>query len=244
MNKVAIVTGGSRGIGRQISIDLAKEGYKVIINYNNSEAEAIKIKQMLKKENIECEIFKADVSKAEEVGAMFKFCIEKYKKIDLLVNNAGISYEGLITDMEEEDWDKIVNINLKSVFLASKQALKIMISEHRGKIINISSMWGVTGASCEVAYSATKAGIIGFTKALAKEVGPSGINVNAIAPGVIMTDMMEGFTEDDIRVLKDQTPISELGSPQDIASAVVFLASEKADFITGQILGVNGGFVI
>ncbi len=244
MEKIALVTGGSRGIGRQICIDLAEEGYKVIINYNKSEESAKEVEKTLKKRGLECEIFKADISKEKEVKKMFDFCLEKYKTINLLVNNAGISFEGLITDMAEEDWDKIVNVNLKSVFLCSKEALKTMISAHKGKIINISSMWGVTGGSCEVAYSATKAGIIGFTKALAKEVGPSGINVNAIAPGVIMTDMMNDFTEEDIRVLKEETPIMQLGSPQDISNAVLFLASEKSNFITGQIIGVNGGFVI
>lgn len=244
MKKTALVTGGSRGIGRQICLDLAREGYNVIINYNKSEDKVKEIKEKLNAESINCEIFKADVSKSEEVKRMFEFCIEKYKTLDLLVNNAGISFEGLITDMEEKDWDNIVSNNLKSVFLCSKEALKIMISEHKGKIINMSSMWGVTGGSCEVAYSASKAGVIGFTKALAKEVGPSGINVNAIAPGVIMTDMMNDFTEDDIRVLKDETPLMELGNPKDISNAVLFLASEKSDFITGQIIGVNGGFVI
>ena len=184
------------------------------------------------------------MSKGSDVKALFDFCIEKYSTIDLLVNNAGISSEGLITDMTEEEWDEIVSVNLKSVFLCSKEALKTMISNHSGKIINMSSMWGVTGGSCEVAYSATKAGVIGFTKALAKEVGLSGINVNAIAPGVIMTDMMSEFTEDDIAALKDETPLMKLGSPKDIADAVLFLASERADFITGQVLGVNGGFVI
>lgn len=244
LKKTALVTGGSRGIGRQICLDLAREGYNLIINYNKSEDKAKEIKEKLNAESINCEIFKADVSKSEEVKRMFEFCIEKYKTLDLLVNNAGISFEGLITDMEEKDWDNIVSNNLKSVFLCSKEALKIMISEHKGKIINMSSMWGVTGGSCEVAYSASKAGVIGFTKALAKEVGPSGINVNAIAPGVIMTDMMNDFTEDDIRALKDETPLMELGNPKDISNAVLFLASEKSNFITGQIIGVNGGFVI
>ncbi|MFR2519289.1 SDR family oxidoreductase, partial [Peptostreptococcus stomatis] len=146
--------------------------------------------------------------------------------------------------MNEEDWDRIIDTNLKSVFLCSKEALKHMISNHSGKIINISSMWGQVGASCEVAYSASKAGMIGFTKALAKEVGPSGINVNAIAPGVIMTDMMKDFGQSDIDYLKDETPLMRLGQPEDIANLVSFLVSDKADFITGQVLASNGGFVI
>ena len=244
MKKTAVVTGGSRGIGRQICLELAREGYNVVINYNKSAEKAEEVKNILKEEGYECEMFRADVSKGSDVKALFDFCIEKYSTIDLLVNNAGISSEGLITDMTEEEWDEIVSVNLKSVFLCSKEALKTMISNHSGKIINMSSMWGVTGGSCEVAYSATKAGVIGFTKALAKEVGLSGINVNAIAPGVIMTDMMSEFTEDDIAALKDETPLMKLGSPKDIADAVLFLASDRADFITGQVLGVNGGFVI
>ena len=190
------------------------------------------------------EIFKADVSKQDQVKAMFDFCMDRFGSIDVLVNNSGISYEGLITDMDEEDWDRIIDTNLKSVFLCSKEALKHMISNHSGKIINISSMWGQVGASCEVAYSASKAGMIGFTKALAKEVGPSGINVNAIAPGVIMTDMMKDFDQSDIDYLKDETPLMRLGQPEDIANLVSFLVSDKADFITGQVLASNGGFVI
>lgn len=200
--------------------------------------------QVLREEGYQVEIFKADVSKQDQVKAMFDFCMDRFGSIDVLVNNSGISYEGLITDMDEEDWDRIIDTNLKSVFLCSKEALKHMISNHSGKIINISSMWGQVGASCEVAYSASKAGMIGFTKALAKEVGPSGINVNAIAPGVIMTDMMKDFDQSDIDYLKDETPLMRLGQPEDIANLVSFLVSDKADFITGQVLASNGGFVI
>lgn len=198
----------------------------------------------MREEGYQVEIFKADVSKQDQVKAMFDFCMDRFGSIDVLVNNSGIRYEGLITDMNEEDWDRIIDTNLKSVFLCSKEALKHMISNHSGKIINISSMWGQVGASCEVAYSASKAGMIGFTKALAKEVGPSGINVNAIAPGVIMTDMMKDFGQSDIDYLKDETPLMRLGQPEDIANLVSFLVSDKADFITGQVLASNGGFVI
>ena len=244
MKKTAIVTGGSRGIGRQICIELAENGYNVVINYNNSEKKAEELKSLLTERGCSVEIFRADVSKSDDVREMFRFCLGKFENIDLLVNNAGISSEGLITDLDEEEWDRVVNTNLKSVFLCSREALKTMISNHSGKIINVSSMWGVTGGSCEVAYSASKAGVIGFTKALAKEVGLSGINVNAVAPGVIMTDMMNDFTEEDVQALKEETPLMKLGYPKDIADTVLFLASEKADFITGQIIGVNGGFVI
>lgn len=244
MSKVAIVTGGARGIGRQISIDLAKSGYIVVINYNKSEIQAENLKKELLDEGFEVDIYQADVSNEEEVISLIEFSMSKYKNIDVLVNNAGISVDGLLTELEVKDWDNLINTNLKSVFLCSKEVLKVMLSNHRGKIINITSMWGVTGGSCEVAYSASKAGIIGFTKALAKEVGPSGIYVNAIAPGVIMTDMMRGFSDEDLTNLKYETPLMKLGTPEDISKVVKFLISDNSNFITGQIIGVNGGFVI
>jgi len=244
MNKVAVVTGGARGIGRSISIKLARSGYKVLINYNSSKVLAEELRDSLSKEGCEVDIYRADVSKNSDVISMFDYCIERYSRIDLLVNNAGISSEGLVTDVSEEEWDRVIDTNLKSVFMCSKEALKYMITEHSGKIVNITSMWGVTGGSCEVVYSASKAGIIGFTKALAKEVGPSGINVNAVAPGVIMTDMMSEFSADDIETLKYDTPLMRLGTADDVAEVVLFLGSDRSDFVTGQIIGVNGGFVI
>ena len=244
MSKVALVTGGARGIGREVVIQLAEEGYRLLVNYNKSAEAALELASILKDKNYPVEIFQADVSRQDQVRAMFNFCMDRFGTIDILVNNSGISYEGLITDMEEDDWDRMMDTNLKSVFLCSKEALKHMLSNHSGKIINISSMWGQVGASCEVAYSASKAGVIGFTKALAKEVGPSGINVNAVAPGVIMTDMMKEFSQEDIDYLRDETPLMKLGYPIDIANLVVFLASDRADFITGQVLASNGGFVI
>lgn len=242
--KIAIVTGGARGIGREISIQLAKDGYTVIANYNSSKEQAMELEKFSKSNNLSIEVYRADVSKSDQVNKMISDTIEKYKRVDLLVNNAGISLEKLITDTTEDEWDKIFDINLKSVFMCSKAVLKNMIENKSGKIINISSMWGVAGGSYEVVYSATKSGINGFTKALAKEVGPSNINVNAVAPGVIMTDMMKDFSEEDIEALKYETPLMKLGKPSDIANIVSFLASEKADFITGQIINSNGGFVI
>ncbi|WAW14228.1 elongation factor P 5-aminopentanone reductase [Peptostreptococcus equinus] len=244
MDKVALVTGGSRGIGRQICLDLAKEGYRLIINYNKSEDKAKELLDELVYKKYDAHIYKADVSKVDEIASMFKYINEKYKRLDLLINNAGISYEGLVTDMDVEKWDNIMDTNVKSVFICSKEALKIMISQHSGKIINISSMWGICGASCEVAYSTSKAAVNGFTKALAKEVGPCNINVNAIAPGVIMTDMMNDYKAEDIESLKNQTPLMKLGSAKDISNLTIFLASSKADFITGQVFSSNGGFVI
>lgn len=244
MNKIALVTGGSRGIGRKISYDLAMEGYTVIANYNKSKDMALDLEKSIADKKYKLELFEADVSDSNQVDMMFDYIENKYGKIDLLVNNAGISYEGLLSEMTEKDWDCLMNINLKSVFLCSKRALKMMLSQHSGKIINISSMWGITGGSYEVAYSASKAGIIGFTKALAKEVGPSGISVNAIAPGVIMTDMMDGFSKDDIEDLRNRTPLMKLGKVEDISNLLLFLASDKAGFITGQVISSNGGFVI
>lgn len=242
--KVAVVTGGVKGIGRDISVELARAGYAVVSNYLSSVGAAEELKKMSQEEGIEISVYRADVSKFIEVKGLFDFVLERYGTIDLLVNNAGISLEKLITDTSEEEWDRIFDVNLKSVFLCSKEALNTMIPNKSGKIINISSMWGVTGGSFEVAYSATKSGINGFTKALAKEVGPSNINVNAVAPGVIMTDMMKGFSREDIEALKYETPLMKLGTPRDISNIVLFLASEKADFITGQIISSDGGFVI
>lgn len=195
MQKVAIVTGASRGIGRECAKKLAKENIKVIANYNKSEEQAKSLQEELKNEGIEIDIFKADVSKREEVKQMIEYVLNKYKKIDILINNAGISQVKLFTDLTDEDIDNMLNINLKSVFYVTQETIKNMIHNKSGNIINISSVWGITGGSCEVHYSAAKAGIIGMTKALAKEMGPSNIRVNAIAPGAIDTDMNADLTE-------------------------------------------------
>ena len=185
VNKVVVVTGSSRGIGANIVKTLAKKGYRVILNYNKSENYA----QNVQKELINVDIFKADVSKKAEAVSLINFAIEKYGKIDVLINNAGISQSKLFTDLTDEDWNNIINSNLNSAFFCSREAAKNMIHNKSGLIINISSIWGITGASCEVAYSTSKAALNGFTKALAKELGPSNIRVNAIAPGIINTDM-------------------------------------------------------
>lgn len=242
--QTVVITGASRGIGRKMAEVFAIEGYNVLINYNKSEKEALSLYKELKDKGLSVITFKADVTKRNEVNEMMDFCLENFKSIDVLINNAGISQEKLFTDITDEDWDRMMNTNLKSAFYCSQKVLEHMIHEKRGKIINISSMWGLVGGSCEVHYSIAKAGIIGLTKALAKEVGPSNINVNSIAPGVIKTDMLAAFNDEELDELKDETPLMRLGEPSDIANCALFLASSKADFMTGQVLSPNGGFVI
>ena len=242
-NKVALVTGGARGIGKAICRALANDGFRIAVNYNNSENEAALLKEELSAMT-QVEIFKCDVSDSTAVEKMFADISEKLGNINVLVNNAGIAEQVLFTDITDEMWQRMINTNLSSAFYCSREALKNMISEKDGVIINIASMWGQVGASMEVHYSTAKAGLIGMTKALAKEVGLSGVRVNAVSPGVVLTDMMNSFSESDKEILKDETPLNTLGTPEDIAHAVSFLVSEKAKFITGQVISVNGGFVI
>ncbi|HEK8702545.1 TPA: SDR family NAD(P)-dependent oxidoreductase, partial [Clostridioides difficile] len=196
--KTVLITGGARGIGKAMSKAFAKEGYNVLVNFNKSENEAKELYTILNEKNFSVKLFKADISNREAVEDMVDYCIKEFGGLDVLVNNAGVSQDKLFTDITDEDWDNMMNINLKGSFYCSQVALKYMISEKKGNIINISSIWGISGASCEVHYSITKAGIIGMTKALAKEVGPSNIRVNSIAPGVINTDMLSGYNEEDI----------------------------------------------
>ncbi len=241
--KTALVTGGAKGIGSAICRALAKDGYKIAINYNSSQNEAVALKNELSAIT-EVDIFKADVSDSMQVKEMFSQIEKAFGGVDVLVNNAGIAGQMLFTDITDETWQKMINVNLSGAFYCCREALRFMINKKSGRIINIASMWGETGASMEVHYSASKAGLIGLTKALAKEVGLSGITVNAVSPGVIMTDMMKSFSEADVAVLKDETPLNTLGTVENVADAVSFLASGKADFITGQVISVNGGFVI
>lgn len=242
-NKVALVTGGAKGIGRAICRSLAADGFKIAVNYNNSEKEALELKNELS-QITEAEAFKCDVSDSSQVKEMFSEISKVLGNVSILVNNAGIAQQVLFTDITDEMWQKMLNTNLSSAFYCSREALKNMINEKSGVIINIASMWGEVGASMEVHYSAAKAGLIGLTKALAKEVGLSGIRVNAVSPGVVLTDMMNSFSENDKEALKDETPLNTLGTPENIADAVSFLVNDKAKFITGQVLSVNGGFVI
>ena len=242
VNKVVVITGGSRGIGAEIVKKLAGDKYRVILNYNKSENEAKNIKEDLQKNNINIEIFKADVSKREEVKELIDFVINKFGKIDVLINNAGISQAKLFTDLTDEDWNNMIQTNLTSAFYCTQEAIKNMISRKEGLIINISSIWGVTGSSCEVHYSVAKAGIDGMTKALAKEVGPSNIRVNSIAPGIIDTDMNKAYTDEDIKDIIEDIPLNKIGKKVDIARCVEWLIEDE--YTTGQVISINGGWLI
>lgn len=242
--KIALVTGASRGIGAQIAKSLANNGYYVLVNYNTSEAQAVGVVNEIQQNGQMAEIIKCDVSSPSQVKDMFNYIKRAYGKLDLLVNNAGISISNFFQDVSDEDWHKIIETNLSSVFYCSREAVKLMLNVNYGKIINISSMWGLVGGAMEVHYSATKAGVIGLSKALAKEVAPSGITVNVVAPGSINTDMLASLGQDTIEYIKDDIPLGKIGTALDVANAVCFLASDKADYITGQVISVNGGMVI
>ena len=210
MSKVIIVTGASRGIGRNIAYNLALDGYIVIANYNNSENEIIELKNELMQKNINLDIYKADVSKSNEARNLINYVIERYKKIDVLINNAGIAEQKLFTDISDDDFDKMLKNNLYSAFYSTQETVKHMVKEHSGLVINISSIYGLTGGSCEVHYSTAKAGVIGMTKALAKELGPSNIRINSIAPGLINTDMNKKLNKETIDEIKNVTPLNRV----------------------------------
>ncbi len=242
MEKVAIVTGASRGIGREIAKQLAKSNIKVIANYNHSEKEAIELKEELKKENIIIDIVKSDIANREEAKKLIQFTLNKYHKIDILINNAGVSEYKLFTEETDEDWNKVINTNLYSAFVMSQEVVPNMVQNKEGCIINISSIWGIVGASLEVLYSISKAGINGMTKALAKELGPSNIRVNAIAPGIIDTKMNHKFLQEELEQIKEEIPLERIGQVEDIAKCVKWLIED--DYTTGQIISINGGWVI
>lgn len=235
---VILVTGASRGIGREIAKSLAEKGNQVIANYNKSEEQA----QSLKEENKNIDIFKADVSKRNEVKKMVEYIINKYGKIDVLINNAGIAESKLFTDVTDEDWNKVINTNLYSTFCVTQEVLPNMIHNKKGCIINISSVWGMVGASCETVYSIAKAGIDGMTKSLAKELGPSNIRVNSIAPGIIDTDMNKNLSKEEMCDIIKEIPLEKIGNTIDIAKCVQWLIDDK--YTTGQIISINGGWVI
>lgn len=240
--KNIIVTGGSRGIGKCLAQNFAKSGHNVVLNYNKSKKEAEQIKKDLEEQGIKIEIFKADVSRREDVNKLMKFAIKTMGGIDVLINNAGIAKLQMFQDVTEETWNEIMDTNLKSVYYTIQGVLPEMLQKKAGCIINISSMWGSTGASCEAVYSASKAGMDAITKSLAKELGPSNIRVNSIAPGVINTDMNSVLDEKIKEELKKETPLERIGEPIDIYRCAKWLVEDE--FTTGQVISVNGGYVI
>lgn len=244
MSKTVIVTGASKGIGATTAIHFAERGYNVVINYNNSYQSAKLLTTSLKSRGFSVIQIKADVSNRMETDLLIKETIDKFGSIDILVNNAGISQIGLIDEIDDYDAQRIFDVNLKGVYNCCRSVTPYMVNQNYGRIINITSMWGQVGASCEVAYSASKAGVIGLTKALAKELAPSNITVNAISPGLIETSMNANVSIDDLNSFVEDIPLGRIGNTSDVANAVLFLANDSSDYITGQIIGVNGGYVV
>lgn len=244
MAETVIITGASRGIGRAAALLFGANGYNVIVNYMHSHEKAEEVCNIINSEGGMAVPYRADVSDRKAVDEMTDFARKQFGGTDVLVNNAGIAEQIMFCDITEEKWDRMFDIDVKGVYNCTQSVLPDMVHKKYGRIINISSMWGITGASCEVHYSAAKAAVIGFTKALAKELGPSGITVNAVAPGVIATEMNGNLSQETMDILKDETPLCRIGTPEDAAEAILFLASPKASFITGETLSVNGGIVI
>jgi 3-oxoacyl-[acyl-carrier protein] reductase len=242
--KVTIITGASRGIGRSVAIELAKAGAKVVINYAGNEAAAEEVKNIIVTAGGQAITMQADVSNTEAVDAMIKKTIDVFGRIDILVNNAGITRDNLLMRMKEEDWDAVMNINLKGIFVCTKAVSRIMMKQRYGRIINMTSVVGIMGNIGQSNYAAAKSGVIGFTKSMAKELASRGITVNAIAPGFINTDMTAVLTEQVKEELAGKIPAGRLGNPEDVAAAVAFLASDSANYITGQTLNVDGGMLM
>jgi 3-oxoacyl-[acyl-carrier protein] reductase len=243
-NKVAIVTGGGTGIGKQISLQLAEQGAKVAIVYNSSSTDANSVVELIKQRGGQAEAIKADVASFDDSEKAVDYVVEKFGAVDILVNNAGVTADGLIMRMKEEDFDKVISVNLKGAWNFCKHVVKYMAKQRQGKIINISSVVGIMGNAGQTNYSASKAGVIGLTKSLAREVAKRGVCVNAIAPGFIKTKMTETLSQAIIEQYASNIPMSRLGDVEDIANLAVFLASEKSNYITGQVINVDGGLVM
>ena len=242
--KVVFVTGGSRGIGKAIALKYAQNGYNVVINYVSDKTNVEELKKKFEELKVECLIEKADVSKSEEVEQIVKKTIEKFKKIDVLINNAGITRDGLLMRMKEEDFDKVIEINLKGTFLVTKSVIPYMLKKRDGKIINLASVVGVTGNAGQCNYSASKAGIIGFTKSITKELASRNIRANAIAPGFIDTDMTSVLSDEVKDSINAQIPMKRMGTAQEIANVAYFLGCEESSYITGQVINIDGGMVM
>ncbi|KEO83204.1 elongation factor P 5-aminopentanone reductase [Tumebacillus flagellatus] len=241
--QTAIVTGASRGIGAAVAVGLARAGADVVVNYRRNAEMAESVAAICRQHDVRALAVQADVSQAADAEALVQTASVNFGTPSILVNNAGIAHTGLLLDMTEEEWDAVMTSNLKAPFLCTKAVLPHMIRAQYGRIINLSSMWGLAGGSCEAAYSASKGGVIALTKALAKEMGPSGITVNAVAPGAIQTDMLENLSDEDLALLADETPVGRLGTAEDVAHAVTFLALPASSFVTGQVLSPNGGYI-
>ena len=242
MNKTVVVTGASRGIGRAVSIYYAQHGFNVCICCRKNSEMLEKVRQEILNYGVECIAYTGDIGNFQKCETFFKLIAQSYSKIDILVNNAGISHIGLLQDMSPDEWHNIVEANLTSVFNCCKLAIPIMLSRHAGKIVNISSVWGCVGASTEVAYSATKGGINSFTKALAKELAPSNIQVNAIACGIIDTDMNGFLNDDELQSVLDEVPAGRIGKPEDVAK-LAFDITNTSDYLTGQVIKLDGGWI-
>ena len=243
-DQIVLVTGASRGIGKATAVKFATEGYKVVIHYNTGKQEAEATASELEARGCKIMVVQADLRNSEQVKAMIDK-IEKYwAPVDVLVNNAGIAQQKLFTDLTDEDWDNMFAVHVNGTFYCTRAVLPGMIHKKSGSIVNVSSMWGQTGGSCEVHYSAAKGAIQSMTKALAKEVGPSGIRVNCVAPGVIQTEMNRMLDEETIECLKEETPLERIGMPEDVANMIYFLSTGEGSFVTGQVIGVNGGMII
>ncbi|MDD3693079.1 MAG: 3-oxoacyl-ACP reductase FabG [Oscillospiraceae bacterium] len=243
-SKTVLITGASRGIGKATAELFAREGYGLILNYNNSKEKALKLSERLTKTGSKVLVYQADVSKQQQVENMVSAGESFFGGIDILICNAGISQQQLFTEITPDEWRKMMSVTVDAAFYCCRAVLPGMIRRKKGKIVLISSIWGIVGASCEVHYSTAKAALIGMTKALAKELGPSNIQVNCVAPGIIDTDMNSTLDIKTRRELISETPMGRMGSPYEVAESIVFLSSDKADFITGQVLSPNGGFVI
>ena len=244
MEKIALVSGSSRGIGRAVAARLGRSGWAVCINYRVRQDCAESLAAELRSEGCRCMVVQADVSDREQVNAMVRRIEETLGPVSLLVNNAGVAGQALFQDITDELWHRYFSVNVDGAFHTIQAVLPHMLHEHAGCIVNISSIWGQRGASCEVTYSATKAALIGLTRSLAAELAPTHIRVNCVAPGVIRTDMLDALPPEVLPQLAQETPLGRLGTPEDIAAAVAFLVSEEADFITGQVLTSDGGFIL
>ncbi len=243
-NKVALITGGSRGIGKEIALELAKNGVNIAITYANNLQKAKEVLDDIKSYEVKAVAIKANVSVEEDVLQMIKTIEDELGTIDILVNNAGVTKDNLIIRMKEEDWDEVIDVNLKGTFLCTKAVSRIMMKKKYGKIINITSVVGIMGNAGQGNYSASKAGVIGFTKSMARELASRGIRVNAIAPGFIETDMTDVLKDEIKEAMLKSIPLNSFGNPKDIANLVVFLASERSDYITGQVINVDGGMLM